>query len=580
MQHALGMPPAVANRPRGAGRRAALAIVVLAGLTAPSAHAAPLVYHGTVVPRREVETLFAAARSPADSAALQRALEALQRRLQDGGWLNARVHAAWDTLRGGGLEVAVEEGIRHRWAAPRIVAPSPAESARIATALAVRTGGWASPPMLAGAMDRSVHALAEHGYPYTRLALTRWSADSGSVALWLDGATGPLVTVTRARVEGLHVTQPRLAGRAVARLAGRPWDRAEAEAGRERLEQMGLFRTVTLQGLAGGADAARGEVVYRVEEPRYNRFEGVVGVQGAAGVVGLAHLELGNLLGTGRVAALHWDARGQGVSQFEARYVEPLLFGSPLRLEGAVSQQVQDTIWTRSVLRGTARWSLPGHETLEGSLQQERVVQPHGALERAELQTTSFAYERSTLDRSDAPARGTRVRLLGAQTFERQVLRPADHHRVRTGTAELLAQWVVPVRGAFASLLLRGASRFTTERLLPPYERFVVGGATTLRGFDEEAFHVDRFALSRLEWGWSLGGAQRAFLFWDHGWMSTRLPLAAPATGDRLELRHADGVGAGLRLDSGAGLIGLDYGLQPGRPPLEGKLHLQLVSTF
>ena len=29
-----------------------------------------------------------------------------------------------------------------------------------------------------------------------------------------------------------------------------------------------------------------------------------------------------------------------------------------------------------------------------------------------------------------------------------------------------------------------------------------------------------------------------------------------------------------------SGLVGLDYGLRPGRPPFEGKIHLRLVSAF
>ena len=41
-----------------------------------------------------------------------------------------------------------------------------------------------------------------------------------------------------------------------------------------------------------------------------------------------------------------------------------------------------------------------------------------------------------------------------------------------------------------------------------------------------------------------------------------------------------DGVGFGLRLESAGGVVGIDYGLEPGRPPLEGKIHLRLVSAF
>ena len=104
------------------------------------------------------------------------------------------------------------------------------------------------------------------------------------------------------------------------------------------------------------------------------------------------------------------------------------------------------------------------------------------------------------------------------------------------------------------------------------------GGAKSLRGFDEEAFRVDRYVLSSLEWRWFLGPrGQRAFLFWDHASMATR--LVVPEGGDRLEVLHRDGLGFGLRLEAAGGLVGVDYGLEPGRPPLEGKIHLQLVST-
>ena len=90
---------------------------------------------------------------------------------------------------------------------------------------------------------------------------------------------------------------------------------------------------------------------------------------------------------------------------------------------------------------------------------------------------------------------------------------------------------------------------------------------------------MDRYVLSRLEWRWFVGPAgQRVFLFWDHAVMGTRLAL--PGGGDRFAVLSRDGVGCGLRLEAAGGLVGVDYGLEPGRPPLEGKIHLQLVSTF
>src|SRR5262249_15111247 len=130
--------PGPARGARASARLAPLVCALLAASATVPAHAAPIVYQGAVVPRRDVETMFAAAaHTPADTAALARAAETLQRRLQSGGWLDARVHAAWDTAAAGALQIAVDEGARHRWTAPRIVSPSPAESLRIAAALDV-----------------------------------------------------------------------------------------------------------------------------------------------------------------------------------------------------------------------------------------------------------------------------------------------------------------------------------------------------------------------------------------------------------------------------------------------------------
>jgi hemolysin activation/secretion protein len=208
------------------------------------------------------------------------------------------------------------------------------------------------------------------------------------------------------------------------------------------------------------------------------------------------------------------------------------------------------------------------------------VVQERGELERAEIQSTLFALERSTLDEPLAPRRGTRTRLEAAQSFKREILRPVGERSSRASAAELRGEWHRPLgRGAGLSLELAGAGRLSTQRVLPLFERYPLGGAASLRGHDEEAFRVDRFVLSRLEWRWFLGpGGQRAFLFWDHAAMGTRLAL--PQGGDRLAVLQRDGVGFGLRLETAGGLVGVDYGLEPGRPPLEGKIHLQFVSTF
>lgn len=568
-----------------AARAAALALgaaLAVAFLPARAAAApATLDYRGTVLPRRQVETFATAAlRTPRDSAEVGRCLGRMVATLEDLGYLDATAHASFDTTAAPRLAIVVREGMRYRVSTVTLRAAGREDSLRIAAALTLRQGAWASPSGMSEAVTRAVQALVDQGYAYATLGVTGWEADSGRVAVTLSGTPGPRVTVTRVRVDGLHVTRPALTTRVLGRLAGGAYSPAAVEAGRQRLAQLGLFESVTVAGLEGESDWSRGQVVYRVQEPRYNRFEGAVGVQGAAGTAGLAKLDLGNLMGTGRALSLSWESRGRGLANLSARYAEPLVFGTPIGLEGTLTQQVQDTLYTRTTWGGRATLQLSPDERLEVGLDEERVVQAAGDIEEADLENTVLAVERSTLDDPLAPRRGLKLRVSAAQVFKTERLRPPGTSHARASALEAASEWA---RGLTSEtglgLEIHAAGRFSSERVLPIFERYPLGGATTLRGYDEEAFRVDRYALSRLEWRRYLGaGRERAFLFWDHAWMSTRLAL--DSGGDQVQTLQRDGVGFGLRLVAGGGVLGVDYGLEPGRPPLEGKIHLRLVTLF
>jgi outer membrane protein assembly factor BamA len=319
--------------------------------------------------------------------------------------------------------------------------------------------------------------------------------------------------------------------------------------------------------------------VVAVEEPPYNSFEGAFGFEGEGHRVGLARVGLGNLLGTGRALDLRWEARGDGVTDFATRYREPMLFGTRMRAEVSLLQNVQDTLYTRTRWGAGLRFPLGRLEAADLGYDQERVVSDVGDVEEARLQTTRFGLETDRRDRPGDARRGARFRLEAAQTFKRERLALAERTST-AGSAELRAEWHRPF-STRAGLSFEGwaAGRFSSQPVLSYYERYPLGGAATLRGYREEEFRVDRLALLRSEARWFVGaGGQRVFAFFDQAWMETR--LADPSGASRSERQWKPGVGVGLRLDSRAGLVGVDYGLEPGRPPLEGKIHLRVESRF
>jgi outer membrane protein assembly factor BamA len=475
----------------------------------------------------------------------------------------------------------VAGGSRYRLSAVSVDAPSAGDSARIASALALTAGGIASPGFIRERVESAVDALAGDAYPYATLGVGGWQADSGGVRVRFTGTLGPRVTISDVRIDGLRTTRREVAMRALGRVSGRPYRRREAEDGRDRLAALGLFRSVRFEGLEGESDWSRAHLVYRVDEPRYNAFEGAIGVQGKAGTVGLARLDLGNLLGTGRALGLRWEARGHGVSQFGVAGSEPQVGGLPIRLEGHVDQEVQDTIFVRTRWGARAVFALSGREHVEAGYEAERVVQEHDVIEEADLDNTMFAFESNGLDATVGARHGAKLRVGATEVFKTELLRPAGTHKARSSAADVRLEWHHPLGAeSGVDLEMQGSGRFGAAEVLPFYERTPLGGASTLRGYDEDQFRVDRFALSRLEWSRFLGppGA-RAFLFWDHATTSTRVPAAA-AAGTRTEVISRDGFGFGLRLPAAGGIVGLDYGLASGRPPREGKIHVRLVSQF
>ncbi|HEY3216341.1 MAG TPA: BamA/TamA family outer membrane protein [Candidatus Eisenbacteria bacterium] len=567
--------------------RLVLIATLLVGGTATAA-SAHLDYRGVVLTRRQVEGLFATAlRATPDSTALVEPLGRLVTELQNMGYLEAQAQAAWLSSTGipePTLWIEVHEGSRFRLANLTLDTPVPGDSLAFATSLGLEPGSWASPRALGEAVTRAVRHAAEREHPYARLGVTSLEWDSAGARVRVGGALGPEVRISRARIDGLRVTRHAILRRCVGSLEGNLYDRAAAEAARDRLLQLGLFRTVSYVGLEGESDWRQAQLVYRVEEPRYNRVDGLLGLQGQGGAVGNLRLELDNLAGTGRSAGLAWESRARGVESFGVRYAEPLVFMAPIRLEAALEQHVEDTLYTRTRGAGRVQLLLSGREKLEVGYEQERVVQPRETVEEASLKTTRLAFEWDVRNDRWVARRGGRARVEVSQTYKSERLRPSGSQTAHAGAVECHVEWHLPSgrsgRWSHAgwTVELSGAGRFSSQRLLPLFERYPLGGAATLRGHDEQELRVDRYGLSRLEWRWFLGERPYAALFWDHAISGTRVPL--PTGGDRLVSRAADGVGFGLRLEAAGGLVGLDYGLEPGRSPAEGKLHFRLVSSF
>ena len=101
---------------------------------------------------------------------------------------------------------------------------------------------------------------------------------------------------------------------------------------------------------------------------------------------------------------------------------------------------------------------------------------------------------------------------------------------------------------------------------------FRLGGATTLRGYDEDRFIGNTVGRLLVEYRYQIDRASFAYLFGDLGVVDTPALGDVPATRD-----WHPGYGLGIQVGTDLGLIRASYALNPDdTSPTDGRVHLGL----
>ncbi|MDZ4668896.1 MAG: hypothetical protein SGJ00_13595 [bacterium] len=108
-------------------------------------------------------------------------------------------------------------------------------------------------------------------------------------------------------------------------------------------------------------------------------------------------------------------------------------------------------------------------------------------------------------------------------------------------------------------------------------ELFRIGGLKTLKGFDEQRIFANKYLILNLELKYLFQKNGNFLLFWNGAWYQNSVPI--PVISDR-----PWGVGAGMNVETGAGIFSLYYavGTQRGNPIefRRAKVHFGLVNFF
>jgi len=403
------------------------------------------------------------------------------------------------------------------------------------------------------------------GFPFAQVWTRPMEASSAGDTLafearFLPGPSGPLGEL---RILGGDRLGEAFLSKLLRLPRREPFSLEAARKGRARLAATGWFSELNEPVLAWDAAAGKVGVLYRLrEKPRPNRLGLLLG-GGSGQRFGMADLALFSPFGGGRSWSFSGNWRNGNRSEITLDLREPRILGQAIDLGLRFFRSLQDSTWLRQSF--DLELEMPLASGWAG-----RVV---------------WGFERSLLgleEREISRRRqglGLRWRGLSpGRTGERKLGLDMDLLRRKDGNQEeqqweLSGEglWSQPMRGSL-KLRLKGQGHWLrSDRPLSEAELYGLGGAASLRGWDEEQFRGDAVGSASLEL--ALGRALELAAFLDYGRGRLRRE-------DGIERFSGWGYGLGIRGPGERGDLVLDFALGEGHSVADLRVHLKLETGF
>ena len=457
-------------------------------------------------------------------------------------------------------------------------------------------------------IDRLLKIYSDHGYPKVEIKLTALEFTSNPanrtnhrLSCRLVIREGHQTRIGVLRIHGLQKTKADIVRRELPIQTGQVFNQRKIDQAVHRLRNLGYFYQIEHRLVDRGQIDFEANVV----EAKTGRLSGVIGYAPTAEadlssdrprLTGMLEASESNLFGTGRKMKLLWKS---GIASiFEVGYEEPWIFQQPIsvglsyakisRSSRAGAPALYASRFNTSFpATGDRQPNPPFSDTpiderradlylktqfqhyfesrLQVSYKQIFTLNMDGFDAQRQKYALSISLSRDSRDFYLSPTRGRREHL--AFEWSRGDL------NLNKGWVDLelfFTSWVKQV----LAIGLHGAAawgRDLTDLQALPTERFFLGGANTLRGYEEDWFSGIRRLYANIEYRYHLRSRSQIFTFLDFGSVAQNSWRFEPIK---------IGYGLGVRLESQSGILRLDYGINPEGSLSSGKLHVNLGTTF
>ena len=451
-------------------------------------------------------------------------------------------------------------------------------------------------PFVPSLLEQDIQTLLQQyerkGYPLSKILVQNVSfvdsADEMSVTVQLHIDEGKALHISEIHIQGNKTTKDYVIMREARVRENELFSSDLPERIKRRLDHLQLFSSVSLPELYL-TEADRAGLLVRVVEGSQNNFDGVLGyvpstASGGNGyITGLVNISLRNLFGTGRKLSVRWYQETKSSQETELHYFEPWIASYPVNAQLGFFQRKQDSTFVRMQYDIATELMITEEFSLGISFLQNNVYPTErydGSKAIAESKTTSWGVS-VRYDSRDNPTTPTNGILYSTeyQTGIKQTLNsdafPIGSRSTTRRVVFDLSYYLSPFhRQVIATELhLRDFSNDHAD----VSDLFRLGGATTLRGYQEGQFLGSRLLWTNLEYRFLVTPLSFFYVFLDFGYI---VQPAFAATDGKASEQSKAGYGIGVRMDSALGLIGVSIALGEGDTFSTAKIHIRLINEF
>ena len=452
------------------------------------------------------------------------------------------------------------------------------------------------PEQLSADIDRVLRFYEARGYPFTQIAVKEIQTishdeNNPGITLVLQVEEGGQARINDVLIIGSTRTRQSYIEYLSGLKRGDVLDK-DLDETRARLLDTEHFAQVLPVELI---DVGKNEyiAVIQVEENAPGTFDLVLGYQPPAaggnstGLVGNGHLDLRNMFGMGRRIALRLNRLPGQISSLEAAYGDPYFWGSPLSIEGKFHGIQQDSTYNQQsytaglgyrLFDGVDVFATVNREVVRPGQSGTQIVRGRQRIARSDVTFWGFSIRYKKLDSVVNPRRGMRLET-GVEGGRKK---RSDLQLEPAGDTTMVTQRLqqqrlnMSIRGYIPTfknqtLVLGNDTRILVSDDFDVSDLFRLGGAQSLRGYDEDRFRGRVISRLLVEWRYLFERTSYVYLFFDAGYVDR------PQTADFDEERNIyPGYGLGMQFQTGIGLINTTLALSTLDAPSQAKVHVGL----